>query len=152
MEVKQVYVAPFSVSGLKVRTRNSAELAAETAKIGPMWGRFFSEGLNERIAPQQATSTIYGVYSGYESDASGAFDVTAGMAVEEPAQGYETINIEEGRYLVFEGTGPMPDTVISAWQSIWNYFEANPQIQRRFTTDFEAYDGPESVAVHLGIV
>lgn len=151
MEVKQVYVAPFSVSGLKVRTRNSAELTAETAKIGPMWGRFFGEGLNEQIAPQQPAAPVYGVYSGYESDASGAFDVTAGMAVEEPAPGYETINIEEGRYLVFEGSGPMPDAVISAWQYIWNYFEANPQVQRRFATDFEAYNGPESVAVHIGI-
>lgn len=152
MEVKQVYVAPFSVSGLKVRTRNSAEMAADTAKIGPMWGQFFAEGLNERIAPQQSAPPIYGVYSGYESDASGAFDVTAGMGVEEPAQGYATIDIEEGRYLVFEGTGPMPATVISAWQHIWHYFEENPQIQRRFATDFEAYNGPESVAVHIGIV
>ncbi|MGY3174167.1 hypothetical protein ACVWYU_003572 [Pseudomonas sp. TE12234] len=40
MEIKQVYVAPMNISGLKVRTFNSAELSAETAKIGPMWGAF----------------------------------------------------------------------------------------------------------------
>lgn len=152
MEVKQVYVAPFIVSGLQVRTRNSAEQTAETAKIGPMWGRFYSEGLMERIAPQPAGSPVYGVYSGYESDASGAFDVTAGMGAQESAPGYESISIEDGRYLVFEGSGSMPDAVISAWQFIWNYFESNPQIERRFATDFEAYTGPESVAVHIGIV
>lgn len=152
MEIKQVYVAPFSVSGLKVRTLNNAEQSAETAKIGPMWGRFFSEGLSERIAPQQPPSPIYGVYSSYESDASGAFDVTAGMAVLTPAQDYETIRIEEGQYLVFEGNGPMPGAVIGAWQHIWRYFEANPQIKRRFVTDFEAYTAPETVAVYIGIV
>jgi predicted transcriptional regulator YdeE len=152
MEVKQVYVAPFTVSGLQVRTYNNAEQSAETAKIGPMWGRFYSEGLMDRIAPQPPGSPVYGVYCGYESDASGTFDVTAGMAVEKPAPGYETINIEGGRYLVFEGSGPMPDAVINAWQFIWNYFETNPQAKRRFATDFEAYTGPESVAVHIGIV
>lgn len=152
MEIKQVYVAPFSVSGLRVRTLNSAEQTAATAKIGPMWGRFYSEGLNKRIAPKQPVSPVYGVYSKYESDASGPFDVTAGIAVQAPAQGYETIHIEDGQYLVFDGKGPMPDAVIDAWQRIWGYFEANPQIKRRFATDFEAYAGPESVAVYIGIV
>ncbi|CAI8771898.1 GyrI-like domain-containing protein [Pseudomonas sp. IT-P253] len=152
MEFKQVYVAPFSVSGLRVRTLNSAEQKAETAKIGPMWGRFHSEGLIERIAPQQPASPAYGVYSGYESDALGAFDVTAGIAVQAPAQGYETIRIEDGQYLVFEGKGPMPGAVIDAWQRIWAYFAANQQIRRRFATDFEAYTSPDSVAVYIGIV
>jgi len=152
MEVKQVYVDGFFVSGLRVRTRNSAEQTAETAKIGPLWGRFFDEGLIARIAPQQPASPAYGVYSGYESDASGAFDVTAGVAVLEPAPDYETIRIEHGQYLVFESKGPMPDAVIGAWQHIWAHFEANPQIERRFITDFEAYTAPETVAVYIGIV
>jgi predicted transcriptional regulator YdeE len=152
MEIRQVYVAPFSVSGLKTRTCNSAEQTNETAKIGPMWGRFYSEQLFERIAPQQPASAVYGVYSGYESDASGAFDVTAGIAVTTPAQGYETISVEEGQYLVFEGKGPMPDAVIDAWQRIWSYFAANPQIQRRYATDFERYTAEQAVAVYIGIL
>lgn len=152
MEIKQVYVDGFSVSGLRVRTRNIAEQDAATAKIGPMWGQFYSEGLTGRIAAQQPESPIYGVYSSYESDATGEFDVTAGVAVLEPAADLQTIRIEGGQYLVFESKGPMPGAVIDAWQRIWSYFEANPSIKRRFATDFEAYTGPESVAVHIGIV
>src|SRR5471032_151655 len=91
MEIKQVYVDGFSVSGLRVRTRNIAEQDAATAKIGPMWGQFYSEGLTGRIAAQQPESPIYGVYSSYESDATGEFDVTAGVAVLEPAADLQTI-------------------------------------------------------------
>jgi predicted transcriptional regulator YdeE len=152
MEIKQVYVDPLSISGLQVRTFNSAEQSADTAKIGPMWGRFYSERLFERIAPKQPEAAVYGVYSGYESDASGAFDVTAGIAVTTPVQGYETISIEAGQYLVFEGKGPMPGAVIEAWQRIWGYFQANPQIQRRYATDFERYSAEQAVSVYIGIL
>ncbi|MCU1761579.1 GyrI-like domain-containing protein [Pseudomonas sp. 14P_8.1_Bac3] len=151
MDIKQVYVAAFSVAGLKVRTFNHAEQSAESAKIGPMWGRFYSEGLAARIGSGPPASAIYGVYSGYESDASGAFDVTAGVAVVTAVPGFQTVRVEGGEYLVFESTGPMPDVIVQTWQRIWSYFEANPQIKRRFVTDFEAYTGPDAVAVHIGL-
>ncbi|PTT26929.1 effector binding domain-containing protein, partial [Pseudomonas sp. HMWF021] len=54
-------------------------------------------------------------------------------------------------YLVFEAQGPLPDAVISTWGRIWEFFEQNPQIQRRYATDYEAYTGPESVAVYIGV-
>ncbi len=42
MDVKLREVLPFSVSGLQVRTLNVAEQQPDTARIGPMWERFFS--------------------------------------------------------------------------------------------------------------
>jgi hypothetical protein len=45
----------------------------------------------------------------------------------------------------------LPDAVISTWGKIWDFFAANPQIQRRYATDFEAYTGPESVSVYIGV-
>ena len=62
------------------------------------------------------------------------------------------VDIEPGDYLVFTGEGEMPQMVIDTWGEIWRYFAANPQVQRRFATDFEAYDGPDQVAIHIGIV
>jgi predicted transcriptional regulator YdeE len=50
-----------------------------------------------------------------------------------------------------EAQGTLPDAVIATWGRIWTFFEENPQIKRRFATDFEAYTGPESVAVCIGI-
>ncbi|NWE25840.1 GyrI-like domain-containing protein [Pseudomonas gingeri] len=151
MDVKRVEVAAFQVSGPQVRTRNEDERYAETARIGGLWGGFFAEGLAERIANRQPDSRVYGVYSGYESDASGYFDVTAAVAVTTPAPGYPTLEVQAGPYLVFEGRGAMPQTVIDTWGRIWSYFEQHPG-QRRFATDFEVYTGPDSVAVYIGIV
>ncbi|WP_085707610.1 GyrI-like domain-containing protein [Pseudomonas sp. B35(2017)] len=151
MDLKQQHVDGFTVAGLRVRTTNQAEHAGHTAKIGPMWGRFFQEGLAEAIPGKLTESPVYGVYSAYESDASGAFDVTAGVAVADPQGDFESVRVESGEYLVFEGQGVLPDAVIATWGRIWRYFEANPQIKRRYATDFEAYTGLESVAVYIGV-
>ncbi|NWB92580.1 GyrI-like domain-containing protein [Pseudomonas agarici] len=151
MDVKRVEVAAFQVSGPRVRTCNQDEQQASTARIGGLWGGFFADDLAERIANRQPESPVYGVYSGYESDASGYFDVSAAVAVTAPAPGYPTLEVQAGPYLVFAGQGAMPQTVIEIWQAIWSYFEQHPG-QRRFATDFEAYTGPDSVAVYIGIV
>jgi hypothetical protein len=45
----------------------------------------------------------------------------------------------------------MPQMLIDAWQRIWQYFEAHPTITRRYRSDFEAYDGPDKVAIHIGV-
>ncbi|ANI60319.1 GyrI-like domain-containing protein [Pseudomonas sp. GR 6-02] len=151
MDVKLREVQPFSVSGLQVRTRNAAEQQPDTARIGPMWERFFVEDIFDKIAHKQPDSFMYGVYSNYESDASGHFDVTAGVAVTAPSEGFAQIQVEGGDYLVFSAKGVMPDSVIQAWGFIWAYFEDNPLVRRKFATDFEVYTGPESVAVYIGI-
>ena len=151
MSIKQLEVLPFRVSGLRVRTLNAAEQQTATARIGPMWGRFFSEGLYEKIPGKTPDSLVYGVYSNYESDASGSFDVLAGVRVNEPEAQYASIEVQGGQYLVFDAQGAMPGAVIEAWGRVWGYFEAHPQIKRRFATDFEAYTGPDSVALHIGI-
>lgn len=151
MDVKMREVLPFSVAGLQVRTLNTKEQQPETAQIGPMWARFFIEGLFEKIEPREPDSFVYGVYSGYESDATGAFDVTAGVEVTGAAEGYQSVQVEGGQYLVFSAKGPLPDSVIQTWGLVWAYFEDRPQLRRKFATDFEVYTGPDSVAVYIGV-
>lgn len=151
MDLKRQQINAFTVSGLSVRTTNAAEHNPETAKIGSMWGEFFGKGFTESIQGKRADSAVYGVYSAYESDASGHFDVMAGVAVDEASADFQSVTIEAGDYLVFEAQGPLPDAVIATWGKVWTFFEENPQIQRRYATDFETYTGPESVAIHIGI-
>lgn len=151
MDVKLKTVEPFTVAGLQVRTRNTDEQQPDTARIGPMWQRFFTEGLFDTIPARQSESFVYGVYSNYESDATGHFDVTAGVQVDATSAGYPAVDIEGGDYLVFSAKGPMPDCVIQTWGLIWAYFADNPQTLRRFTTDFEVYSGPDSVAIYIGV-
>lgn len=151
MDVKLRTVEPFTVSGLQVRTRNADEQQGDAAKIGPMWQQFFTEGVFDRIPARQSESFVYGVYYDYESDATGYFNVTAGVQVDATSAGYPAVDIEGGDYLVFTAKGEMPGCVIQAWGLIWAYFADNPQAVRRFTTDFEVYNAPDSVAIYIGV-
>ena len=147
-------VAAFRVAGIAVRTTNAAEADPASARIGPLWDRFFSESWEHKLPPPGADGRVFGVYSGYASDQHGAFDVTAGVAApanHQALQGATTVDIEAGTYLVFEAEGQMPQLVIDAWGAVWRYFANHPQVQRRFGTDFEAYSGPYHVALHIGV-
>jgi predicted transcriptional regulator YdeE len=143
----------FLVSGIMVRTTNHDEQDPHTARLAGHWGRFFAEGLFEKIPGRLPDAGMYGVYSAYESDHTGAFDVTAGAAVSAPAAGpgWHTVEIQPGDYLVFTAKGAMPQVVIQTWGAIWQFFQTHPGIQRSYATDFEAYQGPDEVAIHIGI-
>ena len=145
---RQTLNQPIAIAGISVRTTNAAEFNPVTGKIAGLWGRFFSEGLFDKLPNKLAASPIYGVYSNYESDYMGAFDVTAGVAVTKPESQLE---LQAGEYLVFSAVGPMPQTVLQTWGVVWQYFQSNPNVQRRYATDFEAYTGADKVEIHIGV-
>ena len=149
MEPIRQHHGAFQVAGLTARTTNREENEPATARIEGLWNRFFLEETYRSTPNRTGDARIFGVYSGYESDADGPFDVTVGVAVSHAAG--EAATIESGDYLVFTTQGEMPAMVIDAWQRIWQYFEANPTIARRYRSDFEAYDGPDKVAIHIGV-
>jgi predicted transcriptional regulator YdeE len=137
----------FSIAGLTVRTSNQEENNPQSARIAKLWTRFFDERAYDR--PNRINDMrLYSVYSAYESDVHGAFDITTGVAV---SHGPATVRIEAGDYLVFSGQGEMPQMVLAVWQSIWQYFEQHPEIKRTYRSDFEAYSGPDQVAIHIGV-
>lgn len=140
---------PFKVAGLTARTTNRDESDPQAARIGTLWDRFFGERIYEKTPHRVDDMRLYGVYSGYEADVHGAFDITTGVAV---ADGPASVRIEGGNYLVFSAKGQMPQMVIDLWDTIWAYFDAHPEIQRRYRSDFEAYSGPEEVAIHIGVL
>jgi predicted transcriptional regulator YdeE len=148
MEPVRQHHDAFQIAGLAARTTNREEDVPETARIGALWRRFFGEQTYASTPGRTGDKRIYGVYSAYESDAHGAFDVTVGVAV---SGGTDGVAVEAGDYLVFTGQGEMPQMVIAAWQRIWQYFEAHPEIARRYQSDFEAYEGPDKVAIHIGV-
>ena len=149
MQPQQQRLEPFRVAGLTARTSNRDESDPEAARIGFLWNRFFGERVYEKTPHRIDDMRLYGVYSDYEADAHGAFDITTGVAV---ADGPASVRIEGGNYLVFSARGEMPRMVTELWDQIWAYFEAHPEIQRRYRSDFEAYSGPDEVAIHIGIV
>ncbi|MGJ7563209.1 GyrI-like domain-containing protein [Variovorax sp. GB1R11] len=148
MESTRHHQDAFQVAGLTVRTTNREENAPDTARIGALWRRFFGEQTYASTPHRTSDTRIFSVYSAYESDAHGAFDVTAGVAV---SDGADSVAVEAGDYLVFTGQGEMPHMVIATWQRIWHYFEMHPEVARSYRSDFEAYEGPDKVAIHIGV-
>ncbi|MEC7276898.1 MAG: GyrI-like domain-containing protein [Bdellovibrionota bacterium] len=142
----EVIKEPISVYGLTIRTKNENEMSQETAKIGNLWHSFTSKVSSLLNEGQE----VYGVYSSYESDHSGEFNVTA--ASEKKVDGTEGVVIEAGKYLVFSAEGEMPQAVIQGWTDIWNYFsEETSEFKRLYKTDFELYEGPNTVNIFIGI-
>ncbi len=154
MEPKRITISSFSVAGVGVRTINSDEFNPSSAKLPSLWQRFFRDGVLTKVPNQIPNSPVFGVYSHYESEASGFYAVTAGVAISGPRPSsceFTTVDVKEGEYLVFEAKGTMPQAVIDAWMRVWVFFEKNEKIIRSFTTDFEEYRGADKVAIHIGI-
>ncbi len=138
------YVERFTVTGLTVRTRNSDEFNQETAKLPNLWQQFYAR----KPTPD---TTIFGVYSNYESDASGPYNVTVGTTHDKQHAELSAIKIHPGNYLVFHGKGAMPLTVIETWKRVWDCFTGESSYQRCFMTDFEAHSNSDEVAIYIGV-
>lgn len=147
--IKKVELTSKTIKGLQIRTKNADEMNPETQKIAPLWGRFFAE-----IMPtfEQSPPPLYGVYSDYESDASGEFDLLVGSDVLKEAREIKSVTIEAGTYLVFPAKGELPQAIIETWGQVWAYFEA-PSIdeKRAFKTDFELYTSETEAEIYIGV-
>ena len=148
------------VAGLALRTDNTAESQPGTGKIPGLWQRFRSEQWFDRLGEFGAFGPPVGVYSAYESDVSGPFQIIAGRevtpnaAVAAPLQ---SVSVPAGEYLVFQSSGSLPESVIRGWQDVWAYF-ARPRPRRRpdaparaYTYDLEIYPNFESVEIWVAI-
>ncbi|ETO93614.1 GyrI-like domain-containing protein [Legionella oakridgensis] len=147
------YINRFTVMGLSVRTINRDEFNQKTAKLPTLWENFSSKGIADQVINRVPHSPIFGVYSDYESDATGYYTVTAGVTVEKEEERIEwnTIHIPSGHYLVFENNSMLPQAVVETWKNVWHYFESQNTYQRNFNADFEVYRGAEDFALYIGI-
>ena len=112
MEPTRQHQRAFAVAGIRVRTTNRDEADPDTDRITGLWNRFFHEPAHASTALRTGDARIFGVYSAYASDAHGAFDLTAGVAVS-VSGGTDSVAIEAGDYLVFTAQGQMPQAVIA---------------------------------------
>jgi predicted transcriptional regulator YdeE len=144
----------FTVAGLRARTINSDEFNSETAKLSQLWGRFFSEGVADKVPNRLDNEVILGVYSDYESDDKGFYSVTAGVKASAAALApeFETVEVQSGDYLMFEGQGEMPQAVIETWKSVWRYFAEKPKYKRSYATDFELYQSGDRIGIYIGVL
>src|SRR3954466_5592763 len=93
------------IAGLALRTDNATEARPGGGKIPGLWQRFRSEDWFGRLDQLGAFGPPVGVYSAYESDASGSFQILAGReiaATANVAAPLQLVSIPAGRYVVFE--------------------------------------------------
>jgi len=136
--IQRVDVRSKTIVGYKTRTNN-----ANLEKIGALWGKF--------IAEVNPPFPHYGVYCNFESDVHGDYDILAGIE-DDPHATFESVTIQEGRYLKFSAKGELPEAVIQCWEQIWAYFQ-DPSIDERraYETDFEVYRSMYEVEVYIGV-
>lgn len=140
--IKQV--ESFTVTGFSVRTQNSDEFNEKTAKLPNLWQQFYTSEL-------ATNASIFGVYSNYDSDTNGPYKVTVGIKSDHAQTQPSSVIVHTGNYLVFYGMGPMPATVVETWKQVWAFFKTHTAHRRNFISDFEAYSGPDQVAIYIGL-
>jgi predicted transcriptional regulator YdeE len=152
MAIHEERLAAFTVIGPHVRTNNAAEMSGQDGKIGPLWQRFMG-GEAETIPGSIDPQTIFAVYSNYESDETGLYDLTLGKGVDSEHQApanMRVLHIPAARYLVFPVAAANPDAIKNAWVSIYAHFEQYQAQRRAFTYDFERYSG-NAVQIFIAI-
>jgi predicted transcriptional regulator YdeE len=132
-----------------LRTSNTLEFNAGTAKIGPTYGAFM-----QKYGPTiTGNSKLIATYSNYESDHNGDYDWALGFADNVSRDGLSAHTLPAGKYIVFSGQGSVPEITVQVWMHIWQYFEKNTEHKRAYTIDFALYDmsKPGSVEIYIAV-
>ncbi|NAW91001.1 MULTISPECIES: GyrI-like domain-containing protein [unclassified Vibrio] len=140
----------FDATGFVVRTTNTDETNPMTAKIGNLWEKFYLNAAPELTEK----SKVYGLYTNYESDFTGSFDVIACSDTLSPHLLSESVkaNVSSGKYVTFSATGEVPQVVIDLWHEVWSYFAfENCPHERAYTTDFEYYKSANYVEIYIAV-
>ena len=129
----------FIVVGLHARTSNAQEMT-DAAIIPQLWEQLMERDALERI-PNRLGSGIIALYTGYESDANGAYTYVLGAmaATADCPQNMVAKKVPGGTYAVITSDrGPVAEVVLGAWKRIWSDSELSAR--RSYAADFEVYD------------
>jgi predicted transcriptional regulator YdeE len=142
------------VAGIATRTTNADEMQSSQARIPGLWGEFASQNWAERLGQGGAFGPTLAVYSAYESDASGSYQILIGREVagSAPIAGpVHAVDIAPGKYFVFKFAGPLPGVVVEGWRAVWAFFERPDAPKRAYSADFEAYVEPKRVEIWIAV-
>lgn len=120
------------IKGKKIRTNN-----ATLEGVMELW---------QEIMTFQLTGDLYAIYSNYESNHLGAYDLLIGS---ESNALPDAIELAECEYMEFPVEGNGIECVAKAWHKIWS----NPEIEgkRAYVTDYELYDTDGNVTIFLSM-
>lgn len=141
----------FSVIGIKMRTTNKDMQASKD--IPAFWQQFISEKITEKI-PNKVDTAVFAIYTNYESDYTGAYDMILGCKVtslDKVPKGMIAKTFNSGTYTLFTAKGKKSNNIVyNKWTEIWN-----SDINRSYQADFEVYGersmDPEDMEVDIFI-
>lgn len=144
MKKEKVTKPVIKLLGISIMTNNANERDPQTAKIGPLVGRYFSQNIAANMPHRKNPGVTFSVYTNYESDEHGNYTYFIGEEVSlldnAPAE-FHTLIIPESQYQRFTTpAGKMPQVVIEAWQAIWQMAPTQLEGKRNYLADFELYD------------
>ncbi len=155
MEPISKHVDPFKIAGISARTSNANEADLKKAVLPGLWRRFYDEDVMVKIPLRITGSPIYSVYSNYESDMNGEYDVTVGVQISEtiaPQKDFSVVEVGGGEHLVFNEKGEMPHAVAETWRKVWDFFAKDQAPKRKYSSDFEMYyKGSDSIEVYIAV-
>ncbi len=146
--MKVTRIKKLMISGISTVTNNEFEMSEENGKIAQLWEEYFAKDVYKKTFDKANNDFMYGVYTDYESDATGNYKVTVGVEVTKPKN---AIVIEDKKYLVFKKQGELPMVVVELWEEIWDYFEKNSEYERAFEIDFEQYAKEDEIEIFVSI-
>lgn len=145
MNYEIVDVEEKTVAGLRVRTSNNDPNMSRS--IGELWQRFYQDGIYQSIPGKRNDKSI-GLYTHYETDVNGAYDVMVCCEVESSAE-IQKETIPAGKYAKFIVRGHVQQAVAEFWTKLWSM-----ELDRKFTSDFEEYQSGgdmENAEIHIYI-
>lgn len=133
----------------------------ETAKIGELAGRFWSQNIASQIPNRKKPGVSLSVYTEYESNEHDDYTYFIGEEVssfENAPPELHQLTIPGANYQKFTtASGKMSEIVINAWQQIWGMSADVPGAERAYIADFEVYDeraidpANTSLDIYIGI-
>ncbi len=133
--MNKVKIEPFKVIGISVRTTNENNQASKD--IGDLWGKFISENVLGAI-PNKIDSTVYSIYTEYESDHTKPYTTILGCRVEnlkDIPKGMIGKSFDGGSYVKLSAKGDlMKGLIVNKWREIWKM-----DLDRVFTADYEVF-------------
>jgi len=133
--MNKVKIEPFMIIGISVRTINENNQAAKD--IGNLWAKFMSENVLGAI-PNKIDSTVYSIYTEYESDHTKPYTTILGCKVSNLLtipNGMTGKSFGGGDYVKLSAKGDlMKGLIINKWTEIWDM-----DLDRAFTADFEVF-------------
>ncbi len=141
----------FSIIGIAVRTTNQNGQSGKD--IPALWDKFMAEGVLEKI-PNKIDTTVYCIYTEYESDYTKPYTTILGCrvtSVDNIPNGMIAKTFSTGEYTKYTAKGNlMQGVVFNEWVKIWD-----SNIARAYTADFEVYgqkaQNPADAAVDIFI-